>query len=61
MDSFQVSWGSLQINPNLRVLDEDSGSATDSSADANVFQVNAEPARRHGLRGHVLLSPIGCT
>ncbi len=39
VDSFQVSWGSLQINPNLRVLDEDSGSATDSSADANVFQV----------------------
>jgi len=39
VDSFQVSWGSLQINPNLRVLDEDSSSATDSSADANVFQV----------------------
>ncbi len=44
IDSFQVSWGSRLINPNLRDLgaDRQEGAAMDnSSSDADTFQVSS--------------------
>ena len=47
IDSFQVSWGSRRINPNLRDLgaDRQEGLAMDSSgSDADTFQVRGDAA-----------------
>ena len=44
VEGYQVSWGSRRIDPTLRALDADpaDAAASDSSADANVFQVKGQ-------------------